>query len=367
MQSTPSWSRIGSSCASSALLALALGGCAEYDAPPNVELVPPPTGTFYVGDPIRLSFSQPIDGSTLAVRIWPDERNIEYELIAETPALDRCTPGGSECGSNGLELDDDRLGATLWLDSETLGRPDVPQILEVMPGLVGDNGARVNRALQFDFQFKPLEVDAEPVAFQAGGYTIVAILEEPLPAIINLIADMERGPGNQVAALACEGDPLPGMPENTGVPEELEVDRTEQGYVIFAYATLREAEDGTRFYESDPFDINLTFGPIRALVAGTRLTGKITEDDDGHDRIDGTMSFDSLSIDVGGSAQYDYPPGTTTFVAQWVEDERMPEGAPRICGDQCGAVTTQCFPDPAFPGAGYCGTPVEGSGDLPSP
>ena len=127
---------------------------------------------------------------------------------------------------------------------------------------------------------------------------------------------------------------------------------------------LRQAEDGTRFYESDPFDINLTFGPIRALVAGTRLTGKVTEDDDGHDRIDGTMSFDSLSIDVGGSAQYDYPPGTTTFVALWVEDERMPEGAPRICGDQCGAVTTQCFPDPAFPGAGYCGTPAEGSGDL---
>ena len=356
---------------------LLASGCEEYLDVPRAELVAPPTGTFFVGDPIELAFDAPVDPDTLVIHIWPDERDLEYELIAETPVLDSCTPGG-DCGPNTLTAHEDGLGATLELDPESVGRPDVPLILEVAPGLRGTNGSTLRYRQLFDFQFKPLEDDGDDlpvpgdpdyVEFQAGGYTLVAILEQPLPLIINLVLDMERGPGNQVAALGSEADPIGDAPENTGQASELEVDRSEQGFVIFAPVQLRLAEDGTRFFESEPFDINLTFGTIYAQVADTRLTGTLSTDPDtGNERIDGTMSFGGFNLDIEGGTPFSYDASTTTFVALWWPRDEMPEGSPQICTDPCGAVTAQCEPPDDFPGEGFCvdgaeadGTDVDGT------
>jgi len=346
-----------------ALVTLPNAGCEDYLDVPEAELVAPPTGTFYVGDPIELAFDAPIDPDTLVIYIWPDQRDIENELIAETPALDACSPGG-DCGPNVLTAHPDGLGATLELDSETVGRPDVPLLLEVAPGLRGVNGSTLRYRQLFDFQFKPLEDDGEDlpepgdpdyVEFQSGGYTLVAILEQPLPLIINLVLDMERGPGNQVAALGSEADPIGDAPENTGLPNELEVDTSEQGFVIFVPSQLRLAEDGTRFFESQPFDINLRFGTIHARVADTRLTGTLGVDEEtGNQRIDGTMSFGGFDIDIEGGTPFSYDASTTTFEARWWPREEMPFGSPQICTDPCGVVTTQCEPPDDFPGEGFC-------------
>lgn len=356
MKSASDAQRPGAARVSRALAAVVgcLAACAEYVEPPEVDLVAPPTGTFFVGDAVELRFSMPIEPESFALRVWSDQRDIELVLLADAPLLDNCRPGA--CAEHTLSLAPDARGATLVLDPSTLGKPDVPYLLEVVPGLRGANGAVRRYTEYFDFQFKPAEVDDTPVEFDEGHHIIVAVLEQPLPAIINLICDFRRGPGNRVAALGAEGDPVAGAPENTGEPDQLRVDDSAQGYVIFAHATLRESADGTRFFESEPFDINLRFGGIRAVVGGTRFTGAVSIDaETERQRIDGTMSFETFRIDVDGAEPYEYPPGSTTFVARWFEDSEMPAGSPTICGDMCGAVTAQCEPPEGFPGDGYCG------------
>ncbi len=342
-------------CVAAAAVCLFAGGCEEYETPPEVTLVVPPTGTFFVGDPIALQFSMPVDVDTLAIRVWADDRDLENELRSGSPLLDGCTAAPGSCGANSLTVDGSGTSATFVADPATLGRPDVPLLLEVVPGLRGRNGAVRRYRELFDFQFKPTEVDETPVAFNEGAHTLVAILDEPLPVIINLLCDFDRGPGNAVAVLGAEGVPVDGAPEQTGEPSELRLETGERGYVIFADVALRLAPDGTRFFESEPFTIALRFGSIRARIGGTRLTGVVSDDPDtGRQRIDGTMSFETFGIDVDGQAPFDYPPGSTTFVARWYERDEMPPGSPTICGSLCGDVPQQCDPPEGFPGEGFC-------------
>ena len=64
----------------SSLAMALLVGC-TYNAPPEASLVFPEGGTYRVGDDLLLEFSEPVDTSTLAVRIWPSSRDVEGELL----------------------------------------------------------------------------------------------------------------------------------------------------------------------------------------------------------------------------------------------------------------------------------------------
>ena len=345
------------------LLLLLLPACV-YEPPPEVVLVPPETGVFFEGDPVLLEFSQPIDPASLSITVWPDNRTIELELEEGTvPRMRACTVSTSPCGTTSMVVADDGMSATLTMDPDDLGEPDVPLILEVESGLTSAvNGADTGTGLFFDFQFKPLEPTAEPIPFQDGNYTILAVIEEPVPTIMNLLAHLvlsDDPTQNRVAVAGAEADIVDDKPANTNVPEDLYVDVTDQGFVIFALASLRLSPEGERFFETDPFELELSLGPIVATVINTRLTGKVTTDPEtGDDRIDGTMSYDEISIDAG-NGPFSYPAGTTIFEAVYAAPERMPEGTPDICTDLCGAATSQCFPPEGFPGAGFCGIPLE--------
>ena len=253
-------------------------------------------------------------------------------------------------------MDEDGLGFELRLSPEGIGRPDVPFVLEIEPGLeaAGDDGV-TGASYFFDFQFKPIDETEEVIPFETGGWVIMAVLEEPVPTILTQVTDIQRGEGNTVALAGAEADSVDDLPQNTTDASILFVDDTDQGFVIFAHATLRLSPEGERFVETTPFTFTLSLGPIIVEVRDTRLTAKVTVDPEtGHDRMDGTLSFGSILMDSGSGSPFEFPAGTTTFEARWNDPSVMPEGTPEVCGSLCGAATAQCNPPDDFPGEGFC-------------
>lgn len=337
---------------------MTLGGCA-YEPPPEVRVMPPAEGVFYAGDTVQLRFSVPVVPESVAVRVWPDQRDIELNLLpGMTPLLDTCAATAVQCGTNTATLVEGNTTLELAFDPAGVGRPDVPILLEVLPGLEdAATGAVTGTSLWYSLQFKPVEQIAAPVDFDEGYYVVLSVIEQPVPTVMTMLTHLKRGPDNRVALAGAEADTVtPDTPVNTTRAADLVVDETDQGFVIFAYATLRESEAGERFFETDPFLFELRLGPIIARVNGTRLTGKIVDDvESEHDRIEGTMSYDSITLDIGNGDPYDYEAGSATFVAAWAPPEELALGVPDICGEQCGWVTAQCFPPAGFPSEGFCG------------
>lgn len=349
-----SWRIASSSFFSAALL---LAGCDSYVEPPDVTLVAPETGTFFSGDPIELSFDRPVTTATLEVWVWPDDRDIENDLVfGAEPLLTKCTAAGSPCGTATFEMHDDRKGATLQFDPEVLGRPDVPLLIEVRPGLESDEGAATGRSFWFDFQFKPAERCQGEVEFDEGNYLFVASTTEPVPAILNLMGDVALGKNGAFAAIMAEADPPAGSdaPNNTSDATELEIDVGGNAFALVTFGCLREAEAGERFFETEPVDVILTLGPATVTIQTTRLTGKVTKGANGRDRVDGTLSFSGAVLQIAENDPFQYAAGSTTFEGLFVEPEDVPSGTPDVCGDQCGVVPKQCIVPEDFPGEGYC-------------
>jgi len=324
-----------------------------------VLLIPPAEGTFYVGDPLQLSFDRPIERDSLVIRVWPGARDVEREMLSDSvPLLEHCTHTSSPCGATALVVHDDRLGATIEFDRETLGKPDVPFILEVLPGVKGDNGAETGRSVWFDFQFKPLpEAPEEAIPFDAGYYIIVAKTDQP-PATMSLVTDVMVLADGRVALAGGEADEIGDAPKNTTDPTKLRMDDSPLGYAVFALGRIRLSEEGERFLETDPFAISVTQGPVRVLLEGTRITCKVVVNPEtGHDRLDGTLSWEKITLFAGTTdpLEYEYEAGGTTIdAADYVSPDLVPEGAPSVCGDLCGVVTAQCEPPEGFPGEDFC-------------
>ena len=349
-----SW-RIASCFCSSALLLL---GCDAYVEPPAVEVVAPETGTFFSGDPVGLRFDRPVVASSLEVWVWPDARDIEGELDVEArPLLTECTIASSPCGTTTLEMDDDRRGATLNFDPADLGRPDVPLLIEIRPGLESDAGASTRASAWFDFQYKPVNACQGEVAFTEGNYLIVATTTEPVPAILNLMGDLRLGNNGEFAVVTAEADPPEGSdaPKNTADATELVIDVGGNAFALFVKGCLRQTDSEERFFETEPVEVKLTLGPVTITIQNTRLTGKVTHDEARDaDRIDGTLSFSGVLLQNGMLDPFQYDPGSTTFEGLYVPEGDVPTGTPSVCGDVCGVVPKQCEQPEDWPGDGYC-------------
>lgn len=336
-------------------LLLALGACA-YDGPPEVTLVAPAGGTFVTGDPLQLSFSEPIDPATLDLRIWPNRRDTEGELPEGlTPKVESCTAASPRCGDATLTLAADNLSATITLAPATLGRPDVPLILEVKEGLADEGGMASGIARLFDFQFRhSRHANEAPVPFDQGVYLIVTELNDPIPSVITLMTDFRIAPDGRTALAGAECDEINGAPRNTRDPTSLIVDTTDMGFVVLAsgFVTLDGEE---RFLETDPVAINLSLGPITVAIFDVRLTAKIVKHPEtGVDQLEGILSYGKITLNPGEDG-FDYPAGNAAFVSDRVPDDQVPEGTPQLCGELCGAVTGACHPPDDFPPADFCG------------
>ena len=200
----------------------------------------------------------------------------------------------------------------------------------------------------------------ENIAFDDGHYIVVATINEPMATVINLITHIKTLDDGTVALAAAAGKAIEGAPTNTANPDELNVQTDSGGYAVFAYGTIKyfEQPDKTlgRFFESDPFEVNIKLGPIPFLVGlhEMRLSGDVEKDSEtDKDRISGTLSYSSVTLTVGEN-DTEYGAGNPTFVATYVPPEKVPQGAPDLCGDLCGVVPQQCEPPEGFPGEEFC-------------
>jgi hypothetical protein len=377
------WAAAALPAALAPLVAL-VGGACGFDPPPRVALDLPPGGVWRVGEPLRLTFSEPVRPASLAVRVWPQVRDVEGALPPDaTPLLATCRVPASPCGAARLELAAEGDRATLWLDPAGLGRAADPLLLEVLPGLVDPAGRRTRTARWFDFQFLPPDggppaPDAggagdgggaaadggdagggapPPVPFEDGIYVLVGTLSQPVPAVMTYITHMVALDDGRVAFAGAEGDEVPGALKETTDPRELFVDETTEGYTVHGWGRLQVAE-GERFLSSEPFAIEIVTNGIVVALEAVRIHARITRaaavDRSVHDRLEGTFAFEGATVTIG-DRPFRYEGGTTGLVGVWAPPGTCEAGAPDLCGDPCGAVVLgRCTPPAGFPGEGFC-------------
>jgi hypothetical protein len=159
----------------------------RYDAPPSAVRVEPEGGVYKAGDSIEIRFSEPVDESTLAFRLWAGPRDIEGAVVtSDGPLLALCYLDESPCGDAHLSLDEvDPRIAWLSLNPAGLGAPNTPLILEIVEGLSDRRGNATGRPYFFDFQFLPSAgTTGSEVAFQNGTYVFVSTLQQPIPGMV---------------------------------------------------------------------------------------------------------------------------------------------------------------------------------------
>lgn len=332
-------------------LAVTTATC-TYDPPPEADIT---QRVIFEGEPLLVSFSEPIDPSTLVIRIWQSsERNREGEFdSADTPRLDRCALAESPCGTTVVALDDQGVELVVTFDPEDLGQPDVPWVLEILPGLADLDGNTTGVSLFFDFYITP-NPGGESSTMESGVYLLVADVEYPLPCVVIMYIDIQVRDDGETAITCTKGIAIEGAPRNTLNPEEIEVDMSVDGFIEFVTGRVREV-DGDRFLETDPFDMLVTVGPISVSLFDTVLNAILVDDTEtGHEVMEGAMSFSGLEISTGMS-ETNYPAGSESFETVFVEDAFIPSEAGRTCGSQCGELTIgRCEPPEDFPDDGYC-------------
>jgi hypothetical protein len=341
-----------------ALLLASLTSCVEYNAPPEPQLVFPMAGLFTVGEPLTIEFSEPIRPDTLSISVYDageGARDIENERVAGLEAkLSGCTPATSPCGNASITMAEDGLSAELLLMGEEFSKIKVPFELEIASGLMDTDGNATAAPWSFDFLFGIAEAgNGEPVEFEDGHYILVGQIQQPLPAVLVVAMDIQAKENGEFALAGVKAKALEGFPKNTNNPDELFIDATENGFGIFATGQISPDGDG-RFLQTEPFDVNLSIGPVGITLTDVRVAGSVIELD-GHDSVDGNISFSSVVLDTGSGDPFTYDAGNTTVALTWVATGDLPEGYSTLCGDNlCGHVEFQCNPPEEFPPAGFC-------------
>lgn len=341
-------------------------GCSsfEYDPPPEPSFVQPKEGAYVAGEPLLVNFSEPIQAETLRVRLWRTQLTEEQELPEDaTPVIEECDLARSPCGDLTIEPvagEDGVEQVELALNPQGVGAPGIPLILEILPGVADEAGMELGRSVFYNVQFRDPggRFNAEPVEFTNGTYIVSSIVSDPIPAVLTLISDIVVMPDGRFYLSGGEGDEINDAPRTTIDPEDLIVDPTEQGWAAHIEGFVKNTEDGRRILETDPVDLILPSRPIGARMKQVRLNAEIIKDDQGHDYIDGTLSFESVTavfVSTGRESEFD---GTSeALVGVYVPEGEAPEGYPRVCGDQCGVVVGRCDPPADFPAEDVCVDP----------
>jgi hypothetical protein len=339
------------------LCILALGACETYDPPPEAFLAVPEKGTYEVGEPLLITFSEPINPESLLLRVWPagpEDITIEGEFVAGLkPVLETCSI--SDCSGAELTINEDNSGAELTLSDPAFDEAKVAWVLEIASGLKDTAGRTTGAAYHYDFQFMPsTQGNGDPIEFESGVYHMVADIEKPLPVVLSLYLDMQIHEDGDGRIVGAKVKALGQAPKNTTNPDELALDTTDNGFVLFGVGKMT-ANEGERFFATEPTDLQLAFGPIKLTLSKLRInTAVVKHPETGNDRLEGTLTFAKAVLDSGGSEPTEFDAAVNSFFADRVPVEYVTEDYPRVCGDLCGAVPKQCNPPIHFPGDGFC-------------
>jgi len=342
-----------------ALLALLpFAACDGYDPPPSTSLVQPSDGLWTQNTPVQLQFSEPIATDSLVVTVWPYELDEEGDLRPGTaPLVDGCTVATSPCGTFEMALDDARTELTITVNETFADSEGVPLILEVHAGL-RDAAGRTRRVDDwFDFQISPLcGNDPVDIDLQTGVISLTANLQV-LPIWLHLYMDMAIDPETGLATVVGSfAKVTEGLPTNYNHPDGFWLPLDVAGWSVTFDGCLIDRKDGTFFFQSDPFDVNITvLNTIPVTLAGFQVQGTLAPGSqvDGRDFASGTLST------TGGSFG-DPPNNVDPITSAWdgfsfLADE-IPEGLPRTCeADPCAEMDAEggdCqLPSPWTPGA----------------
>lgn len=339
------------------LLCLALAAACDYDPPPDVVTFACENNNCVLGEPIVLTFSEPVKKDSLSLSVWPDEKDsydLEGQRLASVkPLAQGCTPTKA-CGeADGLvlTLDDARTTLSIAVAPGALGPPNLPLVLELAGTLEDDKGRTLDVVRRYPFQmvpgaFVPPSDTAggdtsgdtaapEPLGVKEGPFLWFAEVNTPLGFTLpqqfygNIQVDQESG---KFYALMTDADPTGDSPRNTSDPALLTMDLGVEGFIFLVHGTITR-QPGYLGFESEPFTLALKIGPITFALRDSVMRGTISTDEEGLDRWDGTLAVNELFIDTGSSPQT-YPAQQDSFIMFQLTAEQVPENQPQVCEDE---------------------------------
>ncbi|OIP43630.1 MAG: hypothetical protein AUK47_02325 [Deltaproteobacteria bacterium CG2_30_63_29] len=302
-------------------------GC-EYDPPPEPALVYPPLGVYLEGEPLRVSFTEPVDRDSFSFRLWDAARTNEGELLATDPILATCNGMQAPCNEVTVEFDEDGGGVTLALP-EALSAPGRLQTLEVLPGLsdVENNTTGVSRF--FDFVFFPAgfaQGSGENAEFTPGVYLIQSHMEVGgIQVNLKLITDLQVN-GSDLALYGQIGILSDG---------EILVD-PDTHTRLCAVGRLIESS-GTTFLFTEPVDLELVFTEIPIKLTNISVWAMPGLDPEtGEPVLAGAMVYEQLcvfeTICLGSPGE---PPRFATMAATSFFVEPELRGTEHLCDYLC--------------------------------
>ena len=284
-----------------------------------------------------------------------------YDNDGDTVGSDRsrclCNPVGLfNTGEVTITLKEGREEAWIDVDEGALGPWRDPLVLEVTGNLSDDEGHTLNVDRFFDFQIVGggfdlescgKEVLAEPLDVVEGPFLFFADFPSPpspIPLSQQFFSDIQvdRDTGRFVVVLT-DGDPLEGMPLNTKDPKQLKIDNGPEGFLFTVNGCMAADKAKGLQFETFPFTLALTIGPIHFELRNNVLRGRIGPDPDtGLAKWDGTMFVQELYMKVADGETF-YPPAQANCQLLQLREEEIPEGMARVCDpDPCSTVGGSC-------------------------
>jgi hypothetical protein len=364
------------------ILLVVLSAC-TYNPPPDVTLVAAEGKYFKLGDPIHLQFSESVTKDSLAIRVWPGEEKfytLEGERKADVkPLVDTCAAGDGKCtGGTKVALDTNGTTATLDIPADKLAILDRPLVLEVMGTLADESGHSRKVSVFFDFQIVETIWDpfaevveeatdvtaqtetlddaapAEPLGVIVGHMLFFAEFTSPIKLPQQFWSDLQIDQlTGHFVLLMCDADPIDGAPKNTSNPAELKWDNGDESFIFVMHGKVQRDKDSKLTFQSEPFTMAQTIGPITFELRGMVASGTI--DQSGELAVwNGTLAVKEVYYEVGGQETI-YPADQANFQLFEVAPELVPQGVPTVCmPDPCSTIGGKCDLLPDWPPEDVC-------------
>jgi len=268
-----------------------------------------------------------------------------------------CGPDGLyDTGDVRVTLDEKRTEVRIDVSEGALGPLRNPLVLEVTGNLADDKGNVLNVSRYFDFQIVGGGLDIETCGSETlpesldvveGPFLFFADFPSPpspIPISQQFFSDIQvdKDTGKFVVLLT-DADPKEGAPLNTKDPGELNLDTGEEGFIFTVRGCMATDKAKGLQFETFPFTLALTIGPIHFELRENILRGRIGPDPvTGLAKWDGTMFVQELYMKVGGDETF-YPPAQANFQMLQLREGEIPDGMSMVCDtDPCEGVLGSC-------------------------
>jgi len=264
------------------VLALGLAACDAYDPPPEATLKLPAAGFWDPSTPVTLTFTEPVDAATLSLAVYPDVRDQERELPPGTPPIVSGCTVQAPCGGMTMALDEAGTTLTLTQNDAFASVIGQPLVLVIARGMADLKGRTRKVDSLYYFQINPESIDQPTdIVLETGALSFVMDLQVvplTLHMIIDLAVDPDTGRTIIIGTVAKNREKDPAYPTNYPYPAAQIPDLTSNGWSVFFLGRVTDQGDGSYFFQSDPFDVDISVanGAIPVTLTAFQVQGTIT-------------------------------------------------------------------------------------------